>query len=250
MAHILVVDDESNIRMMLRLALTHVGHAVETAADGYEGLEKFGDGSGWDLVVLDHRMPGLEGLEVLREMRVRTPAAHVLMITAFGTVDLATEAMAAGATDFLRKPFTVETLRGAVATALSGKSAAAGADKAPVPFAFDQTTVNGFRLLPPTRLDRSRDGGVGTTLTIQTPAEESRACRIIVPCYVVELVKAHADRDEMPGGDPFWEALCGEAVANYLWQNAELPPGDALTVDDLTGGLRHWIDAVLSADGK
>src|SRR5882724_1844598 len=118
MARILVVDDESNIRMMLKLALTHVGHTVETAADGYEGLEKFGNGADWDMVLLDQRMPGLEGLEVLREMRQRSPEARVLMITAFGTIDLATEAMAAGATDFLRKPFTVETLRGAVKAAL------------------------------------------------------------------------------------------------------------------------------------
>ena len=111
MAKILIVDDESNIRMMLRLALEHVGHTVGLAADGAEGLEKFGGGADWDLVLLDHRMPGIEGIDVLREIRARKPDARVVMITAFGTVDLASEALRLGATDFLRKPFTVELLR-------------------------------------------------------------------------------------------------------------------------------------------
>jgi len=60
-------------------------------------------------------------------------------------------------------------------------------------------------------------------------------------------VKAHADLEEMPGGESFWQALCGEALANHLWQNAELPEGGVLVVDDLTSGLRHWIDAVLTS---
>src|SRR5689334_9257581 len=114
MARILMVDDEHNIRMMIRLALQHDGHTVEAAADGSEGLEKFGDGSAWDLVLLDQRMPGLEGMAVLRQMRYYDADARVIMITAFGTVDLAVDAMKAGATDFLRKPFTADTLRGAI----------------------------------------------------------------------------------------------------------------------------------------
>ena len=248
MAQILVVDDESNIRTMLRLALMHVGHTVETAGDGYEGLEKFADGATYNLVLLDQRMPGLEGLEVLREMRTRRPTVPVIMITAFGTVDLVTEAMKAGATDFLRKPFTVETLRGAVAAALAGRHGDAIINPLPVPYAFDLTTVNGFRLRSST-VQIARNTTVNAAFIVQTPDGAEHTCKITVPCYVVELVKAHTDLEE-PGGEPFWQALCGEALANYLWQNAALPDGDALTVDDLTSGLRHWIDAVLSAAGK
>lgn len=249
MAHILIVDDESNIRMMLRLALQHAGHAVEVAADGYEGLEKFGNGAAWDLVLLDQRMPGMEGLEVLREMRLRRHDARVVMITAFGTIDLATEAMTAGATDFLRKPFTVETLRGAVAAALAGRSGrgAGAAETSPIPFSFDLTTVNGFRLHSSPGVTSGKDGSVSDTFVVAGPTGETRECRVKLPSYAVELVKAHADREEVPGGERFWQALCGEALANYLWQNAELPDGDTVTVEDLTSGLRHWIDAVLTA---
>lgn len=250
MAHILVVDDENNIRMMLRLALTHVGHAVETAADGYEGLEKFASGAGWDLVLLDQRMPGLEGLEVLREMRQRDAGARVLMITAFGTVDLATEAMATGATDFLRKPFTVETLRGAVTSALTGTGDEKNRSSALAMHSFDSVTVNGFRLLSSGSVTVAGDGGFGAAYTVQSPVGDENTCRITIPCYVVELVKAHTDREEMPEGELFWQALCGEALANHLWQNAQLPPDGILIVDDLSSGLRHWIDAVLSRTVK
>jgi DNA-binding response OmpR family regulator len=251
MARILVIDDESNIRMMLRLALEHVGHRVDTASDGYEGLERFGpNGTDWDLVLLDQRMPGLEGLEVLKEIRERQPEARVVMITAFGTIDLATEAMAAGATDFLRKPFTIEVLRGAVAAALSGTSKRNGdtveTDPSPIPFSFDQTTVNGFRLWSTPGVQEEKDGTIQDSFTVRAATGEERECRVTLPPYMVELVRAHADRDEMPGGPAFWQALCGEALANHLWQHAEFPNDSALIVDDLTSGLRHWIDAVLT----
>lgn len=250
MARILVVDDENNIRMMLKLALTHVGHSIETAADGYEGLEKFGAGEGWDLVLLDQRMPGMEGLEVLREMRKRRPDTHVLMITAFGTIDLATEAMASGATDFLRKPFTVETLRGAVTAALEGHPDTSDDAPSPIPYSFDMTTVNGFRLRSTPGVEAAKDGGLSDRFTVHSTLQGEHQCRVTLPPYVVELVKAHADRDELPGGERFWQALCGESLANYLWQNAEFPENDILIVDDLTSGLRHWVDAVLSGPGN
>ncbi|MES2462736.1 MAG: response regulator, partial [Armatimonadota bacterium] len=244
MSRILVIDDESNIRMMVKLALTHVGYDVETAADGYEGLERFGDGAGWNLVLLDQRMPGMEGLDVLREMRRRTPDARILMITAFGTIDLATEAMTAGAADFLRKPFTVETLRSAVSAALAGQpdGNAAGADVTPIPYSFDATTVNGFRLRSTPGVTAVADGGISDTFTVVATNGVEQDCRVDLPCYVIELVKAHADLEGLPGGERFWQALCGEALANYLWQNAAFPENGILIVDDLTSGLRHWID--------
>lgn len=251
MARVLIVDDETSIRTMLRLALLHVGHTVETAADGYEGLEKFGpDGAGWDLVLLDHRMPGLEGIDVLREMRRRRRDARVVMITAFGTIDLAGDALQAGATDFLRKPFTVETLREAVAAALSGDFHLPHvANAVPLsPLAFERIGINGYRLESLPGLEHLGDGAVGKTFSVQKLGGPGRSCRVVLPAYLMELVRAHADCESLPGGDSFWEALCGEALANHLWQMASLPPGDTLTLEDLTRGLRHWIDAVLQRE--
>src|SRR5262245_15413766 len=116
---ILIIDDEAHIRETMQLALEAVGYRTESAADGPAGLEKFGAGADWDLVLLDQRMPGMEGLEVLGRIRERDPEARVVMVTAYGTIELAVDAMRAGAIDFLRKPFTPETLRGAAAMALA-----------------------------------------------------------------------------------------------------------------------------------
>lgn len=254
MARILVVDDESNIRMMLRLALTHVGHTVDTAPDGFEGLEKFDTGKTVDLVLLDQRMPGMDGLQVLRAMRQIRPQTRVVMITAFGTFDLANEAFDAGAVNFLRKPFTVDTLRNAVDAALSGESEKtelprpSGGDD-PMPLTFDRTAVNGFRLMSTPGVQTEKNGTISDVFTVREANGAENDCRVSLPPFVVELVKAYADRDDLPGGEQFWQALCGESLANYLWQNAELPPGGLLQVDDLPSGLKHWMDGVFHGVG-
>ncbi|HLV79744.1 MAG TPA: response regulator [Chthonomonadaceae bacterium] len=246
MARILVVDDESNIRMMIRLALQQEGHTVEAAADGQEGLDKFADGKGWDLVLLDQRMPGLSGLSVLQQMRYYDPAARVIMITAFGTVDLAVEAMKSGATDFLRKPFTVEILRGAVQAALAGASQPQAATEAS-PMTFGMATINGFHIVSQTGASVKIGEDTGFRFTVQNPQGQAQECTVVLPVYVAELIKAHADREQMPGGLRFWQALCEEALANYLYQNAEFPPAGLLRVEEFTSGMRRWVDAVLAA---
>ena len=245
MAKLLVIDDESNIRMMLRLTLTHAGHTVETAADGFEGLEKYGTGAGYDLALLDQRMPGMEGVEVLAEMRRRNGDARVILMTAFGTFDLAQAALAAGATEFLRKPFTTETLRSAVSAALSPSPTPAVIADDPL-CAAEAAAVNGFRIRPAGDAATDKKGEWTATFAVQAADAPERMCRVTLPPYLAELVRTHADRDDMPGGARFWQALCGEALANHLWQNAELPASGALRVEDLTSGLTHWLDAVLT----
>jgi DNA-binding response OmpR family regulator len=242
MARILVVDDENNIRMMIRLALQHSGHTVETAADGPEGLEKFGNGSGYDLVLLDQRMPGMEGLEVLREMRRRNPHARIVMATAFGTIDLAVEAMKSGATDFLRKPFTAEVLRGAVQSTLQEPQPGAPASGV----TFGSTTINGYRIEFQLETGRKTAGEFHQTFTVRSPTGQAESCEVTLPGYVMELVKAHTDLEQLPGGDRFWQALCEEALANYLWQQAEFPAGGKLSIEDFSSGLRRFVDAVLA----
>jgi DNA-binding NtrC family response regulator len=114
---ILVVDDEKNIRLMLTKALADDETAVETAVNGEEALEKI-EQSAYDLVLLDLRLPGMDGLDVLRELRERNAKQAVIVLTAHGTVESAVEAMQGGAVNFLQKPFAPQELRDAVAKAL------------------------------------------------------------------------------------------------------------------------------------
>ena len=245
MAKILIVDDESNIRMMLRLALEHVGHTVALAADGYEGLEKFGDGADWELTLLDHRMPGMEGMDVLKEIRQRRPDARVVMITAFGTVDLASEALRAGATDFLRKPFTVEVLREAVDAALSGKAHLPHVATAAPLLSFERAGLNGYRLASLPGIRREADGSLVKAFNVQRVMGIGQTCQVVLPSALVSRVTA--EMSGLPEGDRLWEALCGEALANHLWQNASLPPGGRLVVEELTRSLRRWLEALTPA---
>jgi CheY-like chemotaxis protein len=244
MAKVLVVDDENNIRTMIRLTLEHSGHTVETAADGQEGLDKFGAGAGIDVVLLDQRMPDLEGITVLKQMLFHNPSARIIMITAFGTVDLAVEAMKSGATDFMRKPFTAETLRGAVEVALRGGGNDASGSYSSA--TFGMTTINGYRIEAPLNSGVNMGGDVGYEFTVRNPSNEARRCTIVMPAVVAELVKAHADREEMPGGIRFWQALCEEVLANYLYQHADFPPEGILKVEDYTTGMHRWVEAVLA----
>ena len=110
---ILIVDDEKNIRLTLSQALETLGMPVQTAADGEEALPKLQD-TDFSLVLLDLKLPGMDGLEVLRRIRESRPKMPVIMITAHGTIEYAVEAMKLGAVDFLRKPFSSSEIRNLV----------------------------------------------------------------------------------------------------------------------------------------
>ena len=244
MAKILIVDDESNIRLMLRLALQASGHTTDSAADGPEALERFGDGTPFDLVLLDQRMPAMDGLEVLKAMKARDARAKIIMVTAFGTVDLAIEAKRAGATHFLRKPFTTDVLRAAVEAALSGASVASPAE---MPTSLEGVAVNGFRLeARQTRPEHDRDGSFSHRFDIFAPEKAKTPCEVVFPPYFVELVRAYTDRDSLDENNRFWLWLGEEALANYLWQNATPPPGGTLVLEELSSNLRRWMDAALT----
>ncbi len=107
---ILIVDDEKNIRLALSMALEQLNIPVETAATGEEALEKVAQ-NGYGLMLLDLRMPGVDGMEVLRQVAQQRPEIKVIIITAYGSIDLAVEAMKLGAVDFLQKPFDAAQVR-------------------------------------------------------------------------------------------------------------------------------------------
>lgn len=110
---VLVVDDEKNIRLTLSQTLEGIRLKVDTAADGEEALSKLNQADYW-LTLLDLKMPGMDGMEVLRRLRVLQPGTKVVIITAHGTVENAVEAMKLGAVDFLQKPFTPAEIRALV----------------------------------------------------------------------------------------------------------------------------------------
>jgi DNA-binding NtrC family response regulator len=104
MARILVIDDDDAVRESIGRMLRGVGYVVQPAGSGEEGIELARAG-GFDVILSDLRMPGLSGLDVLLRLRqVRVDAAFILM-TGFGSIDTAVEAMKLGAVDFMQKPF-------------------------------------------------------------------------------------------------------------------------------------------------
>jgi len=107
MAAILVVDDEKNIRTHLSTYLGSLGHRVETADDGAQALALLGRLAP-DVVFSDVRMAGMDGMELLREVRRRRPEAVVVLMTAYATIAGAVEAMREGAYDYLVKPFSLD----------------------------------------------------------------------------------------------------------------------------------------------
>ncbi|GMV40051.1 MAG: hypothetical protein AMXMBFR64_17670 [Myxococcales bacterium] len=122
---ILIVDDERNIRVTLRDALEDAGYTVELAADGAAALAHV-EGRPYDLILLDLKLPDLDGLDVLTRARAIRPDALVVVITAHGTVDAAVTAMKRGARDLLQKPFTPSQLRDVVSRALRAPREVAG----------------------------------------------------------------------------------------------------------------------------
>jgi DNA-binding NtrC family response regulator len=108
-AHILVVDDERNIRKNLAMVLESAGYNVDATGDGEEALTKCKERH-YDIAFVDIQMPKMGGLEFLRHIRTLRPKIGVVIVTAYGTVSRAVEAMKGGAVDFIEKPFDPKIL--------------------------------------------------------------------------------------------------------------------------------------------
>jgi FixJ family two-component response regulator len=235
---VLIVDDEENIRRMMRLALEASGYEVEEAADGFRGLDSYGDGSKWSAVLLDERMPGMDGLETLRNLRSRDPEARIIMVTAYASVELAVDAMKAGATDFVRKPTTPDILRGAVQAALAkpAKKEAAPASAEEVsepPQQIETITLNGFEIIRP------EDMGA-----LPHVAPNEREFKVRTPegsefSVVVKIDEEPGDYIEritgrrLPPNSSFWTFTAERLLSDYLWQKSAIPPTGRLHLKEL-----------------
>lgn len=116
---VLVVDDEESMRYFLEKTLRREGYEVVPAKDGPEAIAA-AERQPVDLVLADVRMPGMDGVALLRALRTIHPRVPVVLMTAYGTVEDALAAMKQGATDYVLKPFRVEQIRDTVAKALGG----------------------------------------------------------------------------------------------------------------------------------
>ncbi len=106
---ILIVEDRDSLRRMLERALAQEGYAVASAADAQEGIRRAGEAS-WDLVLTDLKLPDGSGIDVLTASRRAAPRTPVVVLTGYGTVATAVEAMKLGAFDFLEKPVAIDDL--------------------------------------------------------------------------------------------------------------------------------------------
>lgn len=237
---ILIIEDEAAIRRLMTLALHASGDSVASAADGESGLELFGDGAEWSAVLLDQRMPGMDGLTTLKALKARRPDVVVIMVTAFGSIELAVDAMKLGAADFIRKPLTPEILRAAVAAALrdrsgTGRSRAESRAVSPTESRglpdIETLTMNGFSFVyePSTsspgryrfRVFTGADVGHGAEVTVAIDDE------------AIARVERLTGR-RLDASSSFWLVQAENLLAAYLWTEQRIPELDTLRVLDVS----------------
>jgi len=231
---ILIIDDEENIRRVTRLTLQAAGYEVGEASDGEHGLEAFGNGSTWDAVLLDQRMPGMDGLETLRRINERDATACVIMATAYASIELAVEAMKLGATDFVRKPMTPEILRNAVSAALSKLTRVPAVTTPPSvetsagPL-IQIITMNGFTILDS---EDARPEPNERRFKVKSPTGSEHEVLVQIDDEAVGYVE-RMTRRKLPAENSFWTSQAQRLLADYLWQQGKLPSTRKLTIRDV-----------------
>jgi len=120
--HILVMDDDVNVAKGLEMVFSEEGYDVDLAGTGELALKAFKE-KRFDLLVADLRLPGIDGMDVIKEVKAKEPQTEVIVITGYGTPSLAVDAMKMGVNDFLPKPFTEDQIKVAVDDALKAHRA-------------------------------------------------------------------------------------------------------------------------------
>ena len=120
MARILIVDDERDVVLVIRRLLMQNGHQVSEASNGLAALNLF-QSRFFDLIITDLRMPTMDGMSFLREIKKLDPVTPVVILTAFATPETAAEAMERGASIYLAKPFKSEEFLNVIKRLLAGR---------------------------------------------------------------------------------------------------------------------------------
>jgi CheY-like chemotaxis protein len=231
---ILIIDDEENIRRVTRLTLQAADYEVGEAGDGEGGLEAFGNGSAWDAVLLDQRMPGMDGLETLRQIKERQPDARVIMSTAYASIELAVDAMKLGATDFVRKPMTPEILRNAIAASLSKQQrvyepTAQGSHEVSAEPLIQTITMNGFTIL---ESEGGRQEPHERRFLVKSPTGGEHEVLVQIDEEAVGYVE-RMTRRQLPAQNSFWTSQAQRLLSDYLWKEGKVPPTRKLTITDV-----------------
>ena len=231
---VLIIDDEENIRRVSRLTLQAAGYEVGEAGDGERGLEAFSDGSGWDAVLLDQRMPGMDGLETLRQINERDATARVIMVTAYASIELAVDAMKLGATDFVRKPMTPEILRNAVAAALAKQPRVSAVTPSPASEVSTEPliqiiTMNGFTILDS---ETARQEPNERRFKVKAPTGSEHEVLVQIDEEAVGYVERMTKR-KLPPENSFWTTHAQRLLGDYLWKEGKVPPTRKLTIRDV-----------------
>ena len=240
---ILIVDDEATILKMMELVLANAGYTITTAESGQEALEVYGNGANFDLLITDYKMPGMNGIELEGEVLRRDPSAKVLLVSGYGGIDTALEALNKGAMDFLRKPFTPDALRDSVRSVIERDR-----KQSPVTAVcreFSRQSINGssFELKDKEYEEQYGDLICSFEVTTHTGVQP---LTVVMPAFIQELIKAYIDSDEVPCGGRFFEAICEETVASVLKESSGVPPTDTIVIDNLTKEVQRWIDSMVS----
>lgn len=223
---VLIIDDEENIRQMIRLTLEAAAYEVAEAKDGIEAFAILGGDPAWNVVLLDQRLPLMEGTEVLRRIKVLAPSARVVMMTAFASVELAVEAMKLGATDFLRKPMTPEVVRNSVVAALAKVSE-------PPPEAEAQSsrrdqahtrsvTLNGFTILRGSDLTRALPHQPNERrFLVRKP--DGRQQEVVVEISEKSLKAAEQVARGATIERAFWTSQAETFLSAFIWNDGDVP---------------------------
>lgn len=232
----LIIDDEENIRRMVRLTLEAAGYEAEEARDGTQGLALYADGSRWDAVLLDQRMPGLDGVEILKRIKQRRPDARVILVTAYASIELAVQAMKLGATDFVRKPMTPQILRSSLAAALSkspDRNLPPAKDEDSGEHSIQTITLNGFEIRRPDEMEAIVPTQFGEhSFVVKDPEGNAHHVKVSIDEEVVQYVE-RMTRRSLPPDSSFWSLRAERLLSDYLWFTGSLPPEGKLKLKEI-----------------
>jgi FixJ family two-component response regulator len=228
---VLIIDDEENIRQMIRLTLEAAGYEVGEAGGGIEAFAILGGDPAWNVVLLDQRLPLMEGTEVLCRISVLAPSARVVMMTAFASVELAVEAMKLGATDFLRKPMTPEVVRNSIAAALkkvSDPQTEVETQDSRRDQAHTRTaTLNGFTILRGSDVARALPHRSNERrFLVRKP--DGREQEVVVEISDEAFREAAQLTRNATTEKGFWTTQAETFLSDFIWNDGNVPAGGNL----------------------